>query len=244
MRFVRGLVVVSLAWSMCLAPERAAAQRARPWVGRAAEIEAFIRTAEVVSVEDIGVGVTNPKRVELEAGGPIDEVAFKSIRSGIYSGSTIWLEDYRSEIAAYELDKYLGLGMTPPTVEKRIGGDLGAASMWVPAAESFKELGGTPRPPSTRIGQFNWDLIRAKMFHNLIYNRDPNLGNWLIDADWNLVLIDNSRAFTRGRDMVHDMTRVDTDLWARVLALDEVTLTALVGDWLDGGGDRSHLAAP
>lgn len=49
-----------------------------------------------------------------------------SIRPGNYRGH---FESYTSEIAAYELDKFLDLGMIPPTVEKRIGADVGAAAM-------------------------------------------------------------------------------------------------------------------
>ena len=32
-------------------------------------------------------------------------------------------ESYKSEIAAYELDKLLGLDMIPPTVERRVQGE-------------------------------------------------------------------------------------------------------------------------
>ena len=151
-------------------------------------------------------------------------------------------ESYLSEIAAYELDKLLELGMTPPTVEKRIERDVGAAVMWVAPAQSFSDLGGPPSPPSTRIGWWNYQLICAKMFHNLIFNKDPNLGNWLVDPAWNLILIDNSRAFTTGTQMVHKLTRVDQDLWDRFLALDEPTLTTAVSEWLDDGQIRAILA--
>ena len=34
-------------------------------------------------------------------------------------------DHYKNEIAAYELDKLLGLGMVPPTVERKIGREWG-----------------------------------------------------------------------------------------------------------------------
>ena len=182
--------------------------------------------------------LTNPKRAELAPGGPVDRIAFKPIRRGNYSG---YRESYESEIAAYELDQLLGLGMVPPTVEKRIGRDVGAAVMWVAPAQSFSDLGGPPSAPSTQIGRWNHQLIRAKMFHNLIYNRDPNLGNWLVDPAWNLILIDNSRAFTTPTRMVHELSQVDQDLWDRFEALDEVILTTAVGEWLGGSEIRAIL---
>ena len=73
-------------------------------------------------------------------------IAFKPIRPGNYHGH---FESYESEIAAYELDKLLGLGMTPPTVEKRIAGDVGAAVMWAAPTRSFTEFGGPPSAGGT-----------------------------------------------------------------------------------------------
>ncbi len=130
--------------------------------------------------------------------------------------------------------------MTPPTVERRVRNELGAASLWVSPAETFKSMGGPPSPPDIHIGRWNWQLICAKMFHNLIYNKDPNLGNWMVDPAWNLIIIDNSRAFTTDiAERVHKLTRIDRDLWNRMVALDEPTLQAAVGEWL---GDREIRA--
>ena len=218
--------------------QQAVPESARTWIGRAEQIEQFIREAEVVDIEDIGTGVTNPKRAELAPGGLVARIAFKPIRPGNYHGH---FESYESEIAAYELDKLLGLGMTPPTVEKRIAGDLGAAVMWAAPTRSFTEFGGPPTAPAAQMARWNYQLIRAKMFHNLIYNKDPNLGNWLVDPAWNLSLIDNSRAFTTATRMVHELTRVDQALWDRFIALDEVTLKAALGKWLRDGQTRAIL---
>ena len=87
-------------------------------------------------------------------------------------------------------------------------------------------------PPSTHAGWWYWQLLRAKMFHNLIGNKDPNEGNWLVDGAWNLILIDSSRAFTTEVVMPHRLTLIDRDLWNRMLALDEATLTSTLGAWL------------
>ena len=228
------LVVTAIAPTVA---QQAAPESARTWIGRAEQIEQFIREADVVDIEDIGTGVTNPKRAELAPGGVVARIAFKPIRPGNYQGS---FESYESEIAAYELDKLLGLGMVPPTVEKRIAGDVGAAIMWAAPTRSFREIGGPPTAPVAQLARWNYQLIRAKMFHNLIYNKDPNLGNWLVDPAWNLILIDHSRAFTTPRRMVHELTRVDQDLWDRFMALDGATLKATLGKWLLGDG---HIRA-
>lgn len=217
---------------------KAPAESAKTWLDRRAEIEEFLRTAEVVKLTDIGVGVTKPKRAELAPGGPVAAMAWKPIRPGIYGG--FW-ESYKSEIAAYELDKLLEMNMVPPTVERRVRNDLGAAVMWTSPTKSFKELGGPPSAPPEHFESWNLQIIRAKMFDNLIYNKDPNLGNWLVDPAWNLILIDHTRALTRGRDIVHKMTRIDAALWDRMKALTEESLTAALGKWLGRGEIRAIL---
>ena len=193
----------------------------------------------MIEIEEIGTGVTRPMRATLAAGGPVGAFAWKDKKPGIYDG---YWESYKAEIAAYELDKLLELHMTPPTVERRVRRELGAAVWWVDPSESFKQMGGSPTPPSAHIWRWNFQLIQAKMFHNLIYNKDPNLGNWLVDPAWNLILIDNSRALTTdtGR-RVHELTRIDRDLWDRMEALDEPTLTAALGEWLTDAEIRAIL---
>jgi hypothetical protein len=230
--------------SVGLLAQAPAAQSARTWVDRAAEIEAYLKTADVVDIEEIGVGVTRPRRAKLAPGGPVEAIAWKPIRPGRYSG---YWESYKSEIAAYELDKHFGLNMTPPTVEKRVQGELGAAVMWAAPTRSFKELGGVPGqgkvpgPPPAQIATWMRQITRAKMFDNLVGNTDPNLGNWLVDPSWNIILIDRTRAFTSTRNLYHEIGVVDQELWAKMEALDEPTLTKVVGEWLDRGAIRGIL---
>jgi hypothetical protein len=217
----------------------AGVESARTWIGREAEIEAFLRSARVVSREQIPVGVTRPQRCRLAPGGPVDEMAWKAIQPGFYNG---YWESYKAEIAAYELDKLLGLGMVPPTVEKQIDGVAGAAVMWARPTKSFKQLGGVPTPPPAHLASWTRQLVRAKMFDNLIGNRDPNLGNWLVDPAWNLILIDHTRSFGTRRELTHELTRVDGPLWDRMLALTEAPLRDALSSWLARGEIRAILA--
>jgi hypothetical protein len=212
---------------------------AKVWVGNAAAHENFLKTAEIVRMENIPVGVTKPVRCYFAPGGLVESMALKAIRPGRQTG---YWESYKSEMAAYELDKLLDLQMIPPTVEKRVKGDLGAAVMWVSRVKSFKELGGPPTPPGEHVDSWNRQLAKAKMFDNLINNRDPNLGNWLVDPAWNLILIDHTRAFAPGKDMVHKMSRIERGLWERMLKLDLPSLKAVLDPHLDGGQVKDILA--
>jgi len=202
---------------------------AKTWLDKRQALEDYLKIADVIKMEEIGVGVTKPRRAYLAAGGLVDRMAWKTITPGIHDG--FW-ESYKSEIAAYELDKLLGLDMIPPTVERHVKGDLGAAIMWVSPTKSFKELGGPPSPPSLKAAAWNRQLVRAKMFDNLICNIDPNLGNWLVDPSWNLILIDHTRSFTPKKDMVHQMTRIDQELWDKMKALTVESLTPALQKWI------------
>jgi hypothetical protein len=237
-------VSVVAAWTLGLAiqAEQAATPpaNAKIWIGRAAEIENFLRSTPIVKMDDLSVGVTHPKKATLPPGGPVPYLAFKAIPPARYSG--FW-ESYLSEIAAYELDKLLQLNMVPPTVEREYKGDKGAAVMWASPTKSFKDLGGKGAPDAPPIYAAAWarQIAQAKMFDNLINNLDPNLGNWLVDPSWNLILIDHTRAFTAGTRMIHEMTHIDPDLWARMRALDEPTLHAAIGKWLIRGGEKTII---
>jgi hypothetical protein len=217
---------------------------ARAWADRVTEIEQYLKSAEVVGIKELSVGVTRPRRCTLAPGGPVEAIAWKPIKPGRYSG--FW-ESYKSEVAAYELDKLLGMGMIPPTVEREVKGEKGAAVMWVSPVKSFKELGGVPGmkgvsgPPPAQIASWTRQITVAKMFDNLVGNIDPNLGNWLVDPSWNLILIDHTRAFTNTKDLYHQLVRVDDDLWTKMKALDEPALTTALGAWLDKGQIKAIL---
>ena len=236
------LCVLSLALAgsegAATAPPREEAASAKVWLGRAAEFEDFLRNAEVVRSEKMPEGVTKPVRCYFAPGSLLESMAFKSIKPGRQTG--FW-ESYRSEMAAYELDKLLDLRMIPPTVEKRVGSELGAAVMWVSPVRSFKQMGGPPTPPAEHFDSWNRQMARAKMFDNLINNRDPNLGNWLVDPAWNLILIDHTRAFAQGSGMVHKMNRIEKGLWERMLALDLASLKSALDPYLDGGQIKDIL---
>jgi hypothetical protein len=221
-------------------PQAPAPVDVRIWLGRAAEFEEYLRTVQMVKFEDLSVGVTKPKKAHLPPGGLVPYVAWKMLPPGIYNG--FW-ESYQSEIAAYELDKLLELNMIPPTVEKKYRGEAGAAVMWVSQTKSFTDLGGAAavKPPAEKLDHWNRQVVRAKMFDNLIANIDPNQGNWLVDSSWNLVLIDHTRSFTNRREMVHEMTRVDAALWERMKALTEAQLKPVLGKFMGGGEIRAII---
>ena len=213
---------------------------AKTWIGRAAEIEAYLRTAPIVRTERTDRGVTQPVRAFFDPGGPVSSMTWKALPPGRARGG--YFESYKSEIAAYEIDKLLELNMVPPRVEREFEGTVGVAVMWVEGARSFAALGGVPKPPPAQMIAWNRELVRAKMFHNLVGDIDPNLGNRLVDAEWHVILIDQSRALTTTQKLVHRMQRIDAPLWDRMRALTEEGLTRDLAEWLDRDQIRALLS--
>ena len=198
----------------------------KPWLGQEQRIEEHLRNAGIASIEDIGTGVTRPRRAHLTPNEPFESLVWKVLppgRRGCY-----W-ESYKSEIAAYELDRLLNMRMIPPAVERRIGDDTGAAVMWVTGMTSVKQLGGkVPTGPD-----WGKPIRQMLMFDNLIRNIDRNAGNILIGRPGDLLLIDHSRAFTTDKKLQNKVERVDAELWARMQTLTRENLTRTLGPWLD-----------
>jgi hypothetical protein len=214
------------------APEVAPATAcARIWLGHESEYEALLRTAEVTKVERLSIGVTNPRCAFVSPGLPFRRMAWKTLRPGTYHG---FYESYRSEIAAYELDKLIGLGMVPPSVERRIRGEVGAAILWVENVRSW-DVRANIRGPDKRA----WarQLVRTKMFDQLCGNIDRNQGNLLYDSDYDIILIDHSRAFRDELDLnrFQKFLFVDEALWRRIEALTMETLEPALGEWVSKG---------
>jgi hypothetical protein len=198
---------------------------AKTWVGRYQEIEDALRTEECVSMEVFAP--TNLSRCTFRSGGPVARMAWRSPPSGPDRG---FRENYKTEIAAYELDKLLRMDMVPPTVERYIQGKAGRAQLWVE-----KIVDATGQGPSDAESQAHWDaqLVRMVMFDNLIGNRERNKRNMLRDDSWNLILLDHSRAFGVGSDLFYRMDRIDDEYWAKIEALTRSQLDAALRAWLD-----------
>lgn len=210
------------------AAQPAAASSARAWIGREAAIEAHLKAARVTRIEDIGTGVTRPRRAWLDPAEPVASMTWKVLPPGRPHG---YWESYKSEVAAYQLDLLLALQMVPPVVEREIDGQVGAAVMWIDGVESVKQKGGkVPDGP-----QWGRAIRRMQMFDNLVGNPDRNAGNILLGAPGELILIDHSRAFVGDRRLPFPFERVDAALWARVTAVTREELAARLEPWIDDG---------
>src|SRR5215813_2041483 len=202
-------------------------------------IEDFLSRAKFMSVKDIGQGVTLPEKAALELDGVTQYGVFKTIDEyakvkQLDRGVELEFQDsWKTEVAAYEMDKLLGLGMVPATVERTYDGKHGSLQLWVDSkmteAERVKNKLQPPRP-------FEWEeqVARIKMFDNLVYNTDRHMNNLLITEDWKIRLIDHSRTF-RPFDQLKDpkaLTTFSRTLLAKLEELNEPMLKEHLGKYL------------
>jgi hypothetical protein len=221
------------------APAAAAAPAtvgAKAWIGRYAEFEDYLRQAPIERQAELPVGVTKSDRVFFAPGGLAASATAKHLPMGRRGG--FW-EAHNSEIAAYELDRVLGLDMVPPTVERRVGTDVGSLQLWVEGCRVIKDVDQSACPNPTAWAK---QALRQKVFDNLIANIDRNAGNILVDGEWNMVLIDHSRAFASNTmPFEKQTTRIDRAFFEKLKALDEATLMKRVRPWLMSDGQARDI---
>jgi hypothetical protein len=193
------------------------------WIGRHLEMEEYLRTADCDRIEVIKPSYA--ARCTFKPGGPIYRMAWRA--PGPNRG---FHESYKTEIAAYELDKLLKMDMVPPTVERRLQGNDGAAQLWVENVVDAK-ADVSPVEPYRTVWQDQ--IVVMTMFDNLIGNRDRNRGNMLRDPALNLILIDHSRAFGTDPNLAQKMYRVDEKFWAKIESLTRNQLDAVLASLLD-----------
>ena len=222
-------VMLCLSGLQCAAqstPSLAQGTSSKIWVGRYHEIEEYLRTAECLTLERLGSD-TSSRRCVLRPGGPVARMAWLLLPPGIYRG---FFTSYKTQIAAYELDKMLKMDMLPPTVERQLQGSTGAATLWVEHVDTWK---GDAPPPEINRAQWARQVARIAMFDAFIGNQDRNQANVLRDDAWNLILLDHTRAFGPVTEISHPLTRIDKDFWDRILALTRKELDAKLRPWLD-----------
>jgi len=207
-------------------------------------LDAFMLEAEIVESKKMAVseGVTEPYKLTLSHDGKTRMALWKNPQGRVNG----FVEGWKYEIAAYEIDKYLGTDMVPPTVEKRFKGSRGSACLWIDVWIDFDKMTTQElTPPGNKVDNFNKRVFLQRMFDNLIANEDRHLRNILLTEDWRMILIDHSRSFRYSKKHQKNliftekhpegpklMKRLPRKVVEKVKALDLETLNELVGDYL------------
>lgn len=224
---------------LCFATDSLAAQAPpqRQWLGEDgtplpftsdAEVTEFLRTADVVSRRELDIGTTRPDLLILERGSVRARAVFRDVdkhreRTKLPDGGdyAMFYDRAIHEVAAYELGLLLGLDLIPPTVERYMGGQRGTVQLWIEGAmtEGQRKERGL-QPPVLRRWRYQQQIMRV--FDALVHNSDRNSGNSLVDGQWNLWMIDHTRAFQRPRGAIEFPTinQLPATLWDAMQRLD------------------------
>ncbi len=157
--------------------------------------EEFMKTADIVKSEPIGEGVTSPWRIYLQKGDVQKKAAWKNPDDKIGDIRDTW----KHEIAAYRLDKLIGLNMIPPAIEREFNGKTGDLCLWAESRTSLLKMqDNNEKIPDQEIPQTERTKYIARLWDSLIANADRTQQNVLLTDDWRMILIDHSRAFQYG----------------------------------------------
>ncbi len=191
------------------------------------EVMEFMRTARVVSMREIGEGITRPEVVMLEKEGIQMRAHFQS-----HLGSR---DSYLFNIAAYKLGAMLGLGNIPPSIRRKVKGRWGSLTIWVEKTMTDKRRQAQKIVPPELL-RWNRQTYRMWLFDELIANIDRNQGNILIDEGWNVWMIDHTRAFRRRNKLMRPerILQFDRKLWDKILVLDEEEVKTRLKELLGG----------
>ena len=215
-----------------------------------AEIEAFLLKADVVKTKTTSKGITGSLRATLSDGKithdahiqDIDESKreFKSMSGTEFNFRDSWTFN----VAGYKLDRLLGMNMVPVSVSRRYRSKSSAFTWWVDdvAMDEGDRLKKKVSPPDSKTWNEQMQIVR--MFDQLIYNVDRNMGNLLITKDWRVWAIDHTRAFRTHDELKapNNVTRCDRQVFDRLKALNADILKREVGNYLDSWQIRSLLA--
>jgi hypothetical protein len=209
--------------------------------------EEFLKTADIVKSELIGEGVTKPWKLFLKKGTIEKTAAWKNPDKRRRD----FIDSWKYEIAAYRLDKLIGLNMVPITIEREFKGKKGALSLWADSKYNLLEIVENNIPiPDWASKQTDDTKYIARFWDSLIANDDRTQENSRYTEDWRMILIDHSRAFRSSKEYREKLMngangikrkddggpyliqRVPRALFEKVEALDLAGLKQAIGPYL------------
>jgi hypothetical protein len=202
--------------------------------------EAFLLTASPTFLETIRAGVNRPKKYLLHKDGLQARAIFRwesetggSITPESSRKTRVFRDSYLSEIAAYKMNQILGLDNLPPTVLRTIDNKEGTLQLWAEQTTRDDDMRRKGiLPPAA--APWNRQMSDMRVFDNLINNFDRNQTNILIDENWQMILIDHTRSFSRDKTLYipEKVTRCSRGLWHALRHLDEAHIRELLSPYL------------
>jgi len=215
-----------------------------------AQQEEFLLKAKIVKTQSAPKGITDTVRATLSDGTLTHEASIQTIdvykpRFETPRGIELNFKDtWKFNVAAYKLDRLLGLNMVPVSVERSYRGSAGSFTWWVDDVLMDEVDRKMKKIEAPDVDNWNDQMHIVRVFDQLIFNVDRNLQNLLIDKDWRIWMIDHSRGFRMLTDLreTKNLERCDQDLLEKLKQLDEATLKKELGRYLTTPEIRGLLA--
>ena len=195
------------------------------------ELYRFLSESPVIASRNVGRGSTRPRLMVLERDGEIRRGIFKTVESD--TGT----DRYQHEVAAYRLDRVIGLGMVPVTVLRTLEGRVGSLQAWVEAAVD-REAAQVYELEFFETERNVAQLALGEIFDALIGNasREPADILCLVNRE-KVLLIDHSRAFSTSSDLPAQMGpafSIPAPLAEALRGLNREALDMRLGELLSG----------
>ena len=218
------------------------------------QLERFLETAKVKERRVVSRGEQQAELWEMEGEGLRLRGVFKDIeeRIGDRSVADARPRRYQHELAAYQLDRMLGLGLVPPVVAREFEGRKGAVRTAVETAldlvslRTYLNLDGVTGDPLFQAVARNYGLdfevLKAQAARVWIF--DALIGNpgreeedaLLIPVEGRVAVVDHERAFSLATNVEAILRKpcdyLDPELELAIETLDEGRLGSDLGGFL------------
>jgi hypothetical protein len=204
------------------------------------EKEEFLRNAKIGKMVGIKTGTTGTRQATLSNGRMTHDAHIQTIdrfenEFRTPSGLELNFRDsYKFNIAAYRLDRLIHLNLLPVTIERKVQGKSASVAWWVDDVQMMEAERYTQKIQPPNRADWNDQMYNVRLFNELVYNADPNMGNYLVTNDWKVRPVDFSRAFRTSKDLrkPENLKRIDRRVYDGLKALNEETVKRELGDCL------------
>ena len=203
-------------------------------------MEQFLLKGETIATKGKSKGVTEARRVTLRHESLTHDAQIQDVDISMpifqvdpKHTEVDFKDSYRYNIAAYRLSLLLGLDNVPMSVERVINGKPVAVTWWLD--DVMMEEGDRLKRKENKYGPSALRTVTQtqmmSVFDELIQNRDRNAGNVLWTKDWKMWMIDHTRAFRTGKDLLKPkaLERSERTMFQRMNELTAQQLAEVMG---------------
>jgi hypothetical protein len=205
-----------------------------------AEMEKFLLNAKILAKKDLSKGVTRAQRLTLSDGVVTHyahmqdvDIALPIFNVDPKHTEVNFKDSYRYNIAAYRVAVQLGLDNVPMSVERMIERKPAAVTWWLEGVMDEADR-RKKKITATNPGRTDSYYHVMRVFDELIQNRDRNAGNIMWTSDDRMWMIDHTRAFRVGKELLKPdaIHRIDRGMFEKLRALNRAAVAESVGKTL------------